>query len=402
MQWRSRVNVIAGLFALGFLYLWLAYIIPLESKVGEPEAPQAWKLLALHTETTTSTKDRIPAEPVQCSLLNLSSPLMVHQNDKSLDNITTTTTTTDKKNAYVTLVCDNNFFMGAIAWAESLKETGTQNDIVILVTENVDEALQKTLTGVGRVVVVPYIENPNESNNKALPKQKLGYEESKWEEWKQRYPGKRQECLFNKMHLFSMVEYQKLVFMDSDTIALSNLDELFERPPWSAVPDMVPPDTFNSGLLVIEPSVALYRYLTRMMKEIPSWNGGDQGFFNTLIPDWFQCPPIYRLSYVFNSMSKVKLWYRASWLLIQKQGIKVLHFSPSKPWKDPKFEDPNFGSLHQVWWKFFDRGIAALSEDLKVLCYTFLSSVQNTPFFKTKEGTKVIDKNTNTKHKTQT
>ncbi len=113
-----------------------------------------------------------------------------------MDNITVTT---DKKGAFITLVCDNNFFMkGAIAWAQSLKETGTQKDIVILVTDNVDEGLQKSLTGVGRVVLVPYIENPNEANNKALLKEKLGYEDSKWDEWRQRYPGKRQEVLFLK------------------------------------------------------------------------------------------------------------------------------------------------------------------------------------------------------------
>ncbi len=324
MQWKRRANLIAGLFAFGLFYLWLAHTLPFPKESKEDPEPPTWKLFALRSDRARCTKDLIDTEQVQCSLLNLSSPLMAHQKDKSMDNITTTTY---QKSAFVTLVCDNNFFMGAIAWAQSLKETGTQKDIVILVTNNVNEGLQKSLTGVGRVVLVPYIENPNDANNKALPKEKLGYEDSKWEEWKQHYPGKRQECLFNKMHLFSMVEDQTLVFMGSDTIALSNLDELFDRLAWSALPDMVPPDTFNSGLLVIEPSVALYRYLRRAMKEIPSRNGGDQGFFNMRIPDWFQCPPIYRLSYVFNGMLKVKLWYRASWLLIQKQGIKV-HISP--------------------------------------------------------------------------
>ena len=34
---------------------------------------------------------------------------------------------------------------------------------------------------------------------------------------------------FTKIHVFNMVEYQQVVFLDADTLVLQNVDDLFER-----------------------------------------------------------------------------------------------------------------------------------------------------------------------------
>ncbi len=61
-------------------------------------------------------------------------------------------------------------------------------------------------------------------------------------------------------------------------LVLHPLDELFDRPSLTAVADMMPPDTFNSGLMVVSPSSALFKLMISHITLLPSYNGGDQVF----------------------------------------------------------------------------------------------------------------------------
>ncbi len=68
--------------------------------------------------------------------------------------------------------------------------------------------------------------------------------------------------LFNpryaKLHLWNITDYQKIIYVDSDMMALKNLDSLFhEYPEFSAAPDLHP-GKFNSGIFVLEPNRTTY------------------------------------------------------------------------------------------------------------------------------------------------
>lgn len=55
---------------------------------------------------------------------------------------------------------------------------------------------------------------------------------------------------FTKIHCWRLVQFRKCVFLDADTMALRNVDDLFERDELSAAPDPGWPDCFNSGVFV--------------------------------------------------------------------------------------------------------------------------------------------------------
>ncbi|MBQ8628670.1 MAG: hypothetical protein IJ421_04250 [Prevotella sp.] len=70
---------------------------------------------------------------------------------------------------------------------------------------------------------------------------------------------------FDKLLLWGMTMYEKIVFLDSDMIVLKNIDELFECQDMSAVqagrflyPDWV---RLNSGCVVFSPSKTIFNRL---------------------------------------------------------------------------------------------------------------------------------------------
>ncbi len=100
----------------------------------------------------------------------------------------------------------------------------------------------------------------------------------------------------SKLHVFRLTQYDKVIFFDADTLALRPLSSLFSLTDnFAAAPDSGWPDSFNSGLMVLEPSEADFEGLVSMMQDKGSWDGGDQGLLN----DYFQ-GKWHRLSYGFN------------------------------------------------------------------------------------------------------
>ncbi len=69
--------------------------------------------------------------------------------------------------------------------------------------------------------------------------------------------------------------YDRVVFLDADTLLLANIDELFRCGPFCAV--MRHSELLNSGVMVIEPSKEVYLDMTS--KDLYSYTGGDQGRF---------------------------------------------------------------------------------------------------------------------------
>jgi glycogenin glucosyltransferase len=69
---------------------------------------------------------------------------------------------------------------------------------------------------------------------------------------------------FTKLRLWNLTEYSKVVFLDADTLAIQNVDDLFSREDFSAVADVGWPDCFNSGLFVTRPSKDTFQKLSEM------------------------------------------------------------------------------------------------------------------------------------------
>ncbi len=78
---------------------------------------------------------------------------------------------------------------------------------------------------------------------------------------------------FTKLHCWRLTQYAKCVFLDADTLVLSNSDELFEREELSAAPDIGWPDIFNSGVFVFRPSEETYRAICEHALTVGSFDG---------------------------------------------------------------------------------------------------------------------------------
>ena len=102
---------------------------------------------------------------------------------------------------------------------------------------------------------------------------------------------------FDKIQLFGLTDFTKLVYLDSDMLVLKNIDELFEKNHLSAVaagqlenPDWI---RLNSGLMVITPEHQLPEKMIGMMDRaiqditaLGSNKIGDQDIINAYYSAW--------------------------------------------------------------------------------------------------------------------
>ena len=111
-----------------------------------------------------------------------------------------------------------------------------------------------------------------------------------------------------KFAAWTLTQFDRIIFMDSDMLVVGNIDDAlygFSNASLVASPETFPPDTFNSGFMVLNPSTSTYKKLLELNEIVGSAEGGDQGVFNNgLCPHWFSAPPddpdCGRLPWLFN------------------------------------------------------------------------------------------------------
>lgn len=156
--------------------------------------------------------------------------------------------------AYVTLVATDSYAAGALILSHQLRDLGSSKEIVCLVTPNISSYIQDLLSKICKVIQVDPIRSKDFDNLELLGRPEL-------------------DITFTKIQLWRLTEYKKLVFLDADTFPLKNIDELFDRPSFSAAPDAGWPDCFNSGVFVTEPSESTFQDLLALSSEQGSFDG---------------------------------------------------------------------------------------------------------------------------------
>ncbi|KAI8987147.1 glycogenin 1, isoform CRA_c [Pilobolus umbonatus] len=184
-------------------------------------------------------------------------------------------------NAYVTLVATDSYAPGALVIARRLRDLDSVIDIVCLVTPNVSSTVRDLLSDICIVIEVETIRSHDPVNLGILGRPEL-------------------DITFTKIHCWKLTQYSKIVFLDADIYPIRNIDELFERPSFSAAPDAGWPDCFNSGLFVAEPSEKTYAELLELAHSKGSFDGGDQGLLNTYFSSWPETPH-NRLPFTYNT-----------------------------------------------------------------------------------------------------
>lgn len=157
--------------------------------------------------------------------------------------------------AFITLVATDGYAPGALVLGWRLRDLGTTRRLVCLVTQALDDHVKQTLAQCfDELVPVETLMTTTPENLQLLGRPELG-------------------LTFTKIHLWRLTHYRKLVFLDADTLPLRPIDDLFDRPSFSAAPDVGWPDCFNSGVFVAEPSEATYQGLKAMACARGSFDG---------------------------------------------------------------------------------------------------------------------------------
>jgi glycogenin len=236
--------------------------------------------------------------------------------------------------AYITLLSTESYLPGVLALHESLKRTGTRYPFATAVSAHMAPEIDRLLESAG--VIVRRI-----PENTAIPKHMIE-NNGHWGH------------TFDKVHLFGLTEFKKLVYVDSDMIVLENLDELFDKPHMSAVPAGVLMDSdctrLNSGLLVIEPVDELvdgiFAAMPKALAEVAAMGStaiGDQDLLNAYYPAWRTTPELhlhqgYNMFQCYLDQHIEKHGFRLPRHLSKRPGdggqpIKIVHFiGPRKPW----------------------------------------------------------------------
>ena len=232
---------------------------------------------------------------------------------------------TADRQAFVTLVTTAKYVVGAEVLAKSLRAFRASRPLLALVDSSLPPHVTVRLRQAGwGIKYIAHVQNKNTRKLQDRP-------------WF--------NTTFSKLHVFGLTEYEKIVYVDADVLLLANIDELFEKlpdvgfnvsRPFAASPEMFPPDTFNSGVLVIRPQERVYRWLLEQSLHVSSYDGSDQGFLNTVLSGWWQLDIGHRLDFQYNVHQTVAMYYPPLWEnLLRSSRVSVLHFAGDdsmKPW----------------------------------------------------------------------
>ena len=234
--------------------------------------------------------------------------------------------------AYVTLVTNDDFVVGALALGEMLKLVGSRHKFVVATGPAVSNAAETIVTGLGYVVHRLSVANSfsNQLRNQG------------WNRW---------NSTTQKLHIIGLERFEKIVFLDADVAVLNNRDYLFQRPHLSAVRTRGLLQIrgkgqygFNSGVMVLAPNSTDYerclaqlpKTAQRMANEDKPW--GDQDVFNDVFPDWGLSSHLhlddgYNVFWGSIDETIARRGFSSKGSVQDKYRISVVHFTgPHKPW----------------------------------------------------------------------
>ncbi len=162
---------------------------------------------------------------------------------------------------------------------------------------------------------------------------------------------------YNLIWLWSLPDYQQIVYIDFDMLVIQDIKDLFEEyggaAHFAAAPQPFSSHKFDTGLMLLRPDMSTFTDMMSRAQKTgvdPSWNFED--FANDFFSDWYEMDQNHRLLPLYNAPYR---WtHDKSWESF-RSDIKVIHFNgDEKPWlilRDPNnFQVSKYGApLIYVW-----------------------------------------------------
>lgn len=269
--------------------------------------------------------------------------------------------------AWVTLLTQPNYFTGVKALHYSLKHSGTQWPLIVMVTDAIDLNLREELQALGCVI------HPVEP---LMPDAGL----------EQHYASAQFGEVWSKLRAWELTGCERVVFLDADMLVLRNMDELFtldlgdhalaachacrcnpngiKSYPASWQPENchytwqergeAAPATLdrylNGGFLVLKPDQAVFAWLQQKVAAIDDlrrYPFSEQDLLNEVFENrWLPLPWIY------NALKTLPFQHPALW---REAEVKNLHYILAKPWQrdlnQPESERDRYYALDKLWWE---------------------------------------------------
>lgn len=229
--------------------------------------------------------------------------------------------------AYVTLLSNRRYLEGVLTLNQSLKNVGSAYPLVCMLSPNVDDKLKELLTRYGICTQClsdsSITDDANASRNS-------------YKHW---------SFTFDKLNAFGLVEFEKIIFLDSDMIIIRNIDHLFDCPNYSAAVaggQLYGWNKLNSGLMVIKPDKKVENELLELAPRVidefqkVKKSVGDQDVIQAYMP-WWETKSELCLDEGYNMVADwIAMYikkYGYSWSGKKGKPISVVHFiGHTKPW----------------------------------------------------------------------
>jgi alpha-N-acetylglucosamine transferase len=157
---------------------------------------------------------------------------------------------------------------------------------------------------------------------------------------------------FMKLRAWQLDEFERVAFLDADTLCIRDPDSIFGYEPFAGAPNVyTPADTrrrLNGGVFVLRPDRMRFDALLRAL-DAPGayWRRSDQTFLEAAFPDWDRLPEGYnRLQHVWVNMPERWRW----------EETVVVHYQFEKPWDRDTLSHPALAPLAELWWHVFEEG----------------------------------------------
>jgi len=175
---------------------------------------------------------------------------------------------------------------------------------------------------------------------------------------------------YSKLHVFQLTEFERVVFIERDAVVLSNIDDLFTQPiaEIAAVPNIFPPDRFNTGFMIIRPSLAIFQEMVQLLtaeraalagagvadhKRFSMFGSSEEILLNSYFNKWYgertdMLPFGFNVPIVVSS--EPQLWKE----LVQGEQLKVVRFSSkaSLPWNSSSPISFENAAVYHLWRRF--------------------------------------------------
>ena len=248
--------------------------------------------------------------------------------------------------AFVTLVTNEDYALGALALVRSLRLTNPDFPLIVMATQDLPQLQELASEGceIRFVDRLPLSAEFEDRHSRGKLHGRAPYTKGTKPIFHDPLDN------FCKLRLWEYEEFERIVFLDADTIVVKNIEKLFGYPEFSAAPNLYETlndmHRLNSGVFVAEPSKRTFQDMLCTL-DIPDkfWKRTDQTFLESYFPDWHGLP------YVFNALQYIYFHLPQLW---RWESIRVVHYQYEKPWETNHVRREQLKPLIDLWYSVLE------------------------------------------------